>query len=68
MSNGAFLTFPVGSKATKIFQPVKRQRLSTEENEKNGILSLIYFIYEQHFCINHISIRLLLKQESIVFM
>lgn len=38
VTNGTYLTFPVGTKATKVFQPIKRQRLSTEENEKNGDL------------------------------
>ncbi|PRD29623.1 UNVERIFIED_CONTAM: Myelin transcription factor 1-like protein [Trichonephila clavipes] len=36
VNSGSYVSFPVGSKAAKIFQPVKRQRLSTEESEKNG--------------------------------
>ncbi|GFT24939.1 myelin transcription factor 1-like protein [Nephila pilipes] len=36
VSSGNYVSFPVGSKAAKLFQPVKRQRLSTEESEKNG--------------------------------
>ncbi|XP_055948658.1 uncharacterized protein LOC129981726 isoform X2 [Argiope bruennichi] len=36
VNNGNYVSFPTGSKAAKIFQPVKRQRLSTEEPEKNG--------------------------------
>ncbi|GFR23324.1 myelin transcription factor 1-like protein [Trichonephila clavata] len=36
VNSGNYVSFPVGTKAAKIFQPVKRQRLSTEESEKNG--------------------------------
>ncbi|KAG8178884.1 hypothetical protein JTE90_018573 [Oedothorax gibbosus] len=36
VTNGNYLTFPVGTKAAKIFHPAKRQRLSTDDPEKNG--------------------------------
>ncbi|GIY67988.1 myelin transcription factor 1-like protein [Caerostris darwini] len=39
VNNGNYVSFPVGSKAAKIFKPVKRQRLSTEGSEKNGYQS-----------------------------
>ncbi|XP_054713551.1 myelin transcription factor 1-like protein [Uloborus diversus] len=36
IGNGNILSFPVGSKAAKIFRPVKKRRPSSEDTEKNG--------------------------------
>ncbi|XP_042906728.1 myelin transcription factor 1-like protein [Parasteatoda tepidariorum] len=38
VSNGSYITYPPEAKATKVFQPVKRQRLSTDDPDKNGDL------------------------------